>query len=139
MCSFIEYHSLFHLKTYLLVIFYNFMVDLHFENYNNLHLWKITIVCWLQMSWKRKRGMLSCENKHKRIYIHIFLSEIHKNTMINDSNWYHFLVDVNYENYHKYHQTKNYICLLFEIFMKREKEEWYLLKLHTKGFLFICF
>ena len=51
-----------------------------------------------------------------------FLSAIHRNTMINDSNSYHFLVDVHYENYRNYHQTKKYYCLLVSDLMNKEKE-----------------
>ena len=36
-------------------------------------------------------------------------------------------------------QQKNYYCLLVADVAKKGKEEWYMLKLHTKGFLFVYF
>ena len=35
---------------------------------------------------EEKRGMIYFETTHKRLSIHEFLSEIHKNTVRNDSN-----------------------------------------------------
>ena len=88
---------------------------------------------------EEKRGMIYFETTHKRLSIHVFLSKIHKNSMKNNSKWYHVLVDVHFENYNNYHQTKNdYFSLVADV-TKKEKEEWYILKLQTKGFLLICF
>ena len=61
---------------------------------------------------------------HKKISLLMYFeSEIHKNTMRNDSNWYHFLVDIHYENYHNYHQRGNYYCFFVADVMKKEKKE----------------
>ena len=80
---------------------------------------KLLFLLVTDVTKKEKEELYLLKIHTKGFLFMYFLSTIHKNTMRNASNEYHLLVNVHYENYHNYHQTKNYYCLLVEDVMNK--------------------